>query len=185
MMSAGVTVRQATPRDVDALASLHIRAWQWAYRAQLPDDFLDGLSSQLERRRRQWTEWLERPGASFALAAERDSAVAGFAHSGVARDADLPARWGELYAIYLEQREAGRGTGRMLMGRVVEGLASRGYESAVLWVLETNARARRFYEAGGWTPDGRTQEIDFGIFKAIEVRYRRDLPGRGRPANRC
>lgn len=33
-------------------------------------------------------------------------------------------------------------------------LVRGGFASAALWVLEGNARARRFYHAHGWTPDG-------------------------------
>jgi ribosomal protein S18 acetylase RimI-like enzyme len=47
--------------------------------------------------------------------------------------------------------------GRMLLTRVTKRLGSLGYASAVLWVLESNVRARRFYEIAGWNPDGRTK----------------------------
>ena len=31
----------------------------------------------------------------------------------------------------------------------------------LLWVMEQNARARRFYEKHGWRPDGRTRVVPF------------------------
>ena len=36
-------------------------------------------------------------------------------------------------------------------------MAELGFGSAMLWVLEDNARARAFYEAAGWRPDGGRQ----------------------------
>ena len=60
----------------------------------------------------------------------------------------------EVFAIYLAQQAAGIGIGRALFTRVVDGLQRQGYKQARLWVLESNSRARRFYEAAGWTPDG-------------------------------
>jgi RimJ/RimL family protein N-acetyltransferase len=58
-------------------------------------------------------------------------------------------------------------------------LARLGFLNAVLWVLPGNARARRFYEAAGWTLDGfeRTAEV-MGIV-VPELRYRRRLDVRG------
>jgi RimJ/RimL family protein N-acetyltransferase len=41
-----------------------------------------------------------------------------------------------------------------------------------LWVLEDNPRARRFYEAAGWSTDGRTKEDEFLDTRVREVRYR-------------
>jgi hypothetical protein len=46
-------------------------------------------------------------------------------------------------------------------------------------VLDTNQRARRFYEAGGWHSDGTLKQEpwpDAG-FTLSEVRYRRPLAG--------
>jgi hypothetical protein len=43
-------------------------------------------------------------------------------------------------------------------------------------VLDSNARARRFYEAGGWHADGAAKQDDsFGV-PMTEERYRRSLP---------
>jgi ribosomal protein S18 acetylase RimI-like enzyme len=63
----------------------------------------------------------------------------------------------ELYAIYLDQAVVGRGIGRALLAQALADLRRRGYQSAMLWVLATNARARRFYEAAGWRADGVTR----------------------------
>jgi RimJ/RimL family protein N-acetyltransferase len=43
---------------------------------------------------------------------------------------------------------------------------------AVLWVLEDNPRARRFYEREGWALDGERKEDEYLGFRVAEVRYR-------------
>jgi hypothetical protein len=58
----------------------------------------------------------------------------------------------------------------------LDGLAEAGFGQVILWVLDSNARARRFYEAGGWLADGAAKRDDsFGV-PMNEVRYRRSLP---------
>jgi len=54
-------------------------------------------------------------------------------------------------------------------------MAGRGFTSAILWVLTANDGARRFYEAGGWQPDGATNMLDFDGTPIEEIRYRLDL----------
>jgi RimJ/RimL family protein N-acetyltransferase len=43
----------------------------------------------------------------------------------------------------------------------------------VLWVLEANERARRFYERGGWKADGETRVEAISGQPVPQVRYRR------------
>jgi hypothetical protein len=45
-----------------------------------------------------------------------------------------------------------------------------------LWVLESNARARRFYARAGFTADGSAKQEDIAGSPVTEVRYRRPLP---------
>lgn len=39
-----VHARRGTPDDIPGIAGVHVAAWQWAYRGQIPDDYLDSLT---------------------------------------------------------------------------------------------------------------------------------------------
>jgi GNAT superfamily N-acetyltransferase len=176
--SGAVTVRHARVGDAAALGRLHVRAWQAAYRGQMPDDYLDGLRA--EDRQAGWDRALRRDrGRDPVLVAVRDGRVVGFA---VVRAAEDPEGAGELSAINVDPDHWGTGAGRALLGAAEAELARLGYQEAVLWVLPGNRRARRFYEVAGWVADGaeRTDEV-FGVVVA-EVRYRRRL--RAQPGGR-
>ena len=54
----------------------------------------------------------------------------------------------------------------------LDALAQAGYRQATLWVLESNERARRFYEAAGWWPDGKVKTDCSLGFPLAEIRYR-------------
>lgn len=171
-------IRTAVPADAAAIAAVHVRSWQWAYRGQLPDTFLDGLSETLERRTAMWRDRLEQgreQGRTWV--AEVDGQIAGFADAGPSREGDATPETGEVNAIYLEQRVAGMGAGRALFARAIEFLRQQGYRMATLWVLSSNDRARRFYEKAGWRPDGATKVEERPGFQLAETRYRVDLVG--------
>ena len=48
----------------------------------------------------------------------------------------------------------GSGAARGLMDVPREWFTQDGYATAMLWVLRSNPRARRFYEREGWRPEG-------------------------------
>lgn len=107
--------------------------------------------------------------------------MVGFASVGPCRDPDRPGA-GELYAIYLLPEAWGCGVGRELIIAGLDVLAGFKFAEATLWVLDTNARARRFYETAGWVIDDASRvEEGFG-FPIPEVRYRRPCPERPAPA---
>jgi GNAT superfamily N-acetyltransferase len=83
---------------------------------------------------------------------------------------------GEVAAIYLASDSWGKGFGRELMNAALAHLSGAGYVQATLWVLDTNCRARSFYEKAGFTVDGAVKLDDRGSFELREVRYRRSLP---------
>jgi ribosomal protein S18 acetylase RimI-like enzyme len=146
-------IREADPKDARAIAEIHVRSWQAAYRGQLTDDYLDGL--KVEDRLEQHRQALEAPGEHRTWIAE-DGGVVGFAVTGPSQDADADDRTGELYAVYVDPGSFGHGVGKALCDRALADLRERGFRTATLWVLETNAGARRFYEREGWAADGLT-----------------------------
>ena len=165
-------IRPATTDDAPAIAAVHVASWQGAYRGQLPDEVLDGLD--VGRRTEGWRRFLAEDGFTF-VAEDDDGRITGFAHGNAARDDDADASTGEVFAIYATPTAWGTGAGRALMAAAVDRLRAAGYREAVLWVLDRNARARRFYELAGWAPDGTTKDDVIAGVPVIEVRYRRTL----------
>jgi ribosomal protein S18 acetylase RimI-like enzyme len=174
-----MTVRRAQPKDAALIAETHVLGWQGGYRGLLPQDYLDGMRVD-GRRVERWARALESPDwpRGGVLVAERDDGqLAGFTHFGATRDEDAdPAQVGEVYSIYLRPVDWGQGLGRALMSAALEHLAAAGYATATLWVLDTNVRSRRFYQAAGFRPDDAVKVDESRGFSLREVRYRRPLP---------
>jgi ribosomal protein S18 acetylase RimI-like enzyme len=152
-------IRPGTPEDAEALARVHVETWQVAYAHALPEDRLRTLSvaDRADMHRR-----------SPPLVAEVDGAVVGFVAVGPTHD---EIGDGELYAIYVHPDHWGTGVGRALIEAGEKRLRELGHRDAHLWVLEDNPRARRFYEAAGWSTDGTQRQIQAFGFVLDEVRY--------------
>jgi ribosomal protein S18 acetylase RimI-like enzyme len=167
-------IREAVPGDARAIAEIHVRSWQVTYRGQLTDEYLDGLN--VEDRIEQHRQSLEEPRAGWTTwVVDEGAGPVGFAVTGPSEDADAGERTGELYAIYLDPEWLGSGTGRRLFEHAVEDLRSRGFRAATLWVLESNERARGFYEAAGWAHDGTVTSERVDCEMRSTVRYRVEL----------
>jgi len=167
-----VTARAATVDDARAIAEIHVAGWRFAYRGQMPDELLASLSvDEREEKRKQWLREPPTPEHRTWVAEAPDGRIAGFAISGPERAEGPAAGRAEIYAIYVDPARIGSGVGRALFEWSVGDLQVRGFVDVVLWVLDTNARARRFYEAAGMAADGGTKRATFGGVELTEVRY--------------
>ncbi len=167
-----VELRDATPADARAIATVLVQSWRAAYRGLLPDDVLAGLSAH--DRERQWSEVLTgRPSRTGAVVAVVHDAIVGFAATGppLIPDDRADPTLGDLYALYLTPDVWRRGIGTQLHAAALDRLRSGGFSHAGLWVLDTNERALGFYISRGWTDSGRTQ-VDHGP-GGIELHERR------------
>ena len=168
-------LRRATGADAPAVAAMHVRAWQVAYRGIIPDLHLDALD--VAARAARYSFDLAGPGDPETWIAFDGDAVVGMASVSPSRDRDLPGT-GEVRALYVAPDHWRSGAGSALMAKAEQLLADAGFTEASLWVLEDNARARGFYEAAGWRPDGRTMAVEIGGRELVEVRYRKMLAER-------
>jgi RimJ/RimL family protein N-acetyltransferase len=155
-----VTVRLAEPADAPAVASVHVKSWQTTYRGQIPDEVLDNLS--VDESQAMWARAIPRGEVWVALA---DDEVVGFACTGPAREVEGIF---QLYAIYFLPSAWGSGLAAPLAQAALGDAPD-----TIVWVLEDNQRARRFYERLGFTLDGTTREEEFGSAVVKELRYRR------------
>jgi GNAT superfamily N-acetyltransferase len=156
-------IRPGTPADAEAVARVQVRSWQAAYAHALPRNRLLALSVE---------ERAEAPRRHPPIVAELDGEVVGYVAVGRTYDEEGD---GELYAIYVHPDHWGTGVGRALIEAGEERLRELGHRDAHLWVLDDNPRARRFYEAAGWTNDGTERRVQLFGFDLDEVRYRKRL----------
>ena len=169
-----MSIRPAQPRDAAEIARIHVRTWQAAYRGHLPDAYLKSLDAEIEQRTARWESVIasaasRRQHQVLALDGDR---IVGFVTFGPSEDEPVDPQLGQVYAIYVDPRSWDRGYGRELFAAAVSGLIDAGFDAATLWVLDSNTRARRFYEAAGWVADGATKTEQRGDVELHEVRYR-------------
>lgn len=169
-------VRDARPGDAAAIASIHVRCWQHAYRGMVPQALLDSLD--VVARRAMWERALagDVPERGATLVSEDvDGHVTGFVQVGAASGDDPDPELGVLYAIYLEPSAIGTGVGRALLTQATERLRAAGFARACLDVLPANERARRVYEAAGWRAVGEEFLVTHGEHVLAHQRYVLDL----------
>jgi GNAT superfamily N-acetyltransferase len=165
-------IREATPEDALAVASVHVRSWQVAYRGLIDDEFLDALRPEDRAARYQFGG--EDPAGSRTVVAEDGGEIWGFAAIGPCRDEDARGA-AELYALYVDPDRWRGGTGRLLLDEATARMRDDGFEEAVLWVLRGNESAERFYATAGWRRDGAERtEQPYGVVSRV-VRMRRSL----------
>ena len=166
-------LRPAEPADAMAVARVHVRAWQAAYRKLLPDDYLDTLKP--EDRAARYTFGGTDPRQPMTKVAVDDAGIVrGFATTCAARDEDVPG-YGELAAIHVDPDYWGGGVGQALLAAARAHLLDSGFTHAILWMLVGNVRAERFYAKDGWSPDGsRRSDTVWGV-QVNDQRYRRVL----------
>jgi ribosomal protein S18 acetylase RimI-like enzyme len=194
---SGVVIRPASAADAAQIAAVRRDSWFAAYEGIIPRPVIDRATAPddgaLVRQ-----SFLTRPWQSMIAAVAGESAqpsaqqaapgIVGFASHGPELDvlgtpwphplsaAGQEGRTAELYALYVHPAWWSTGTGRALMDQVLAEVSAARYVCITLWVLEDNARARRFYSLAGFAPDGARHQLgDLGGI--TEIRYRRALGG--------
>lgn len=164
-------VRRANPDDAVAIAAVHVRSWEAAYRGLVPDAWF--AQRTLPLRTDMWRELLREDEHTRVFVACRNETLVGFCGAATpSRDEDAAEGTSEITALYVDPDHWGTGTGRALIAATLHDLAGCLRRDVTLWVLEANDRARSFYVGMGFEPDcGRIEKPD----EPPEVRLRRQL----------
>lgn len=163
-------VRQARGLDAEAVAKVHVAAWQAAYPGLVDQAYLDGLRA--EDHVQGWRKRIySRALGTTEVALDPAGFVIGFVSYGPSRDPDTEGA-GELYSLHVHPDHWGRGVGKALFDACVRALRRADYRELHLWVMENDPRARGFYSGRGLSPDGayKRDEPDDGVRLDL-VRY--------------
>lgn len=144
MTTLAIDIRKAEPRDAAAIADVHHSAWRGAYAGIIPHKALNRMLS------RRGTEWWANAirRAALVLVVEIGGELAGYATIGRNRARDLKQQ-GEIYELYLKPEYQGVGLGTRLFAAARARLMAHGLKGLVVWALEDNDNALRFYEGAG------------------------------------
>lgn len=163
-------IREMALADCRSVAEIRVGGWQTAYVGMLPQTYLDRLDVDADAERRRG--YLKKgDGEAVNLVAERHGEVVGWACHGPYREGEVRTREAELYAVYVRPGHISTGVGHALLQESAQRCAAAGHERILLWVLKENARARRFYEAHGFAPDGAEEPFLVDGVTVPEVRY--------------
>ncbi|ANH94274.1 acetyltransferase [Streptomyces sp. SAT1] len=187
---SGPRVREMALADCDRVAEIRVHGWRTAYRDLMPRSFLDALSVERDAELRRALLARHDSGTTDLVAVGAppgppgrsgqpgdDGEVLGWACHGPCRDGEGTTGGAELYALYVDVRRHGHGIGYALLTESMRRCAAAGHRRMSLWVVEGNARARRFYERAGFRADGAVDSSDVDGVAVPEVRYVRELTG--------
>jgi GNAT superfamily N-acetyltransferase len=162
-------VRPARAGDGLEFEQVRVAGWKAAYVGLIDQQVLDDLAVE-DARVAQREAWIADPvPGQLMLVVEAEGEVIGGAFLCPARDDDVDQA-AELAALYVRPDRRYGGAGSVLLA---EGFRQMPQPLQVLWVLEGNAPARRFYERHGFLADGTRKAADRIPGSPVEVRYRR------------
>ena len=161
-----MTIRNMRRSDEAEVGRLYVRSWQEGYKGLLPQAYLDGLDAW------RWDgKFTDLPG-SFVIT--DGDIIAGHSCARPVADEAMPG-WGEVWTLYVLPEYWGKGYGRALLDNSVSWLNEQGFDRVYLWALESNTRARRFYEHSGFVQTQDTLQCDIAGITVTDIRYVRGL----------
>lgn len=144
----GLTLRDAVPSDVPALAALHVAAWNDTYAPLM-------TGPAVPVREQQWRQAFDQPEDWFCYVLARpDGALVGFTKAAFRAEHEIP---GELNKLFLARDYQRMGLGRRLVGAVVQRFLSAGVPAMAAYVDPRNPSCGFFERLGAdWLiePDG-------------------------------
>ena len=149
--------------DLLEISNIYEKSWKYAYKGIIPQDYLNSIPKG------RWANNVTQAGLNTLVLIENEMIIgtASFCKS----------RWekyneyGEIVSIYFLPDYIGKGYGNHLLRKCIEELRSLGFIQLLLWVLEDNVNARRFYEKNGFCCSNEYLNDNIGGKNLREVMY--------------
>jgi len=158
-----INIRLANLDDASAMADVHIRSWEVAYRGLMPDDF---ITEQNQCRLDRFRTTLSAENR-FHYVVEKDGVIVGNLSLGPARDDDADDTCYEIYGLYLLPAYFRQGIGSVAMRWSFCQARRLGKSAMLLWVLQGNEGSIKFYQSQGFTFDGSSMKVVYGEEKTV------------------
>lgn len=144
ILDSKILVRKVRYEDIERIVDINIKDWKKAYRGIIDDEILDNLD-----RNKKIEKWRKHYNNGNVIVAEKNESVLGFCRYDDKVTYENSNIDSEIIALYVDYEEIGNGIGRKLVEYVINDLKNKNKTKMVIWCLEENKNARKFYEKMG------------------------------------
>ncbi len=142
-------IREAKLSDAQSIVEVNVSTWESTYEGILADEYLNNLLYEKTEQAIKNIIIKSSDDKRFIFVAEDStSGVIGFASCGRVRETYNSFK-GELYSVYIVKSYQNKGIGKLLCNCVMEKLKENDLFPMIIWVLEKNVHACKFYELTG------------------------------------
>ena len=149
---------EATRDDAEIVGNVHSLAWKQAYKDIFPTEYI--VADTSVKRKQEFLEALDTDSCKYYLVYEKDCCA------GVVK-VILNNSMCEISSIYFLQEFRNKGLGTEVITQLKE--IYKDYRM-VLWTLEINTSARKFYEKNGFVVTANRRSIHRGK-EFVQVQY--------------
>ena len=149
--------------DLFVISNIYESSWKHAYKNIIPQEYLDSIPAG------RWAGTITK-GGKISLVVTENEQIIGTASICRSRW-DKFKEYGEIVSIYFLPEYIRKGFGRHLLKRCVDELNKMGFDKILLWVLEENIPARKFYEKNGFIFSDEYMDDNIGGKDLREVMY--------------
>lgn len=145
------------------MSKIYEESWKYAYKDIIPKEYLDSIEKG------KWIPVLDLPDWNTCVCIE-DNKLIGTCSFSKSRFQEYPC-YGEIISIYLLPEYMGKGYGYKLLQWIIKELCEQGYRKLLLWVLEDNHLAKKFYKKNGFIETNNYMDDNIGGKSLREVMF--------------
>ena len=166
-----IIIRKVKYDDIESIVDINIKDWRKVYKGIIDDDILDNLN-----REEKIKKWQKHYNIGNVIVAEKNGVVLGYCRyddNSAYKNTNIDS---EIIALYVDCDNLCNGVGRKLVEYVMNDLKSKKKNKMMIWCLEKNQNARKFYEkmGGKLMQDERYFEIEEKRYKEVGYVYNLD-----------
>ena len=137
-------IRKTKYEDIEQIVDINIKDWKKIYKGIIDNEILENLNREEKIRK-----WKEHYNIENTIVAEENGIILGYCRytdNAVYENTDIDS---EIIALYVDYSKLRHGIGKKLVEYVKEDLRNKNKIKMVIWCLEKNENARKFYEKMG------------------------------------
>ena len=137
-------IRKARYEDIEQIVDINIQDWKQVYKGIIDDVSLENLD-----KKEKIEKWKESYNKGNVIVFEKNGKVLGYCRYDDNVSNENNKIDSEIIALYVKYDNIGQGIGKKLVEYVKEDLKNKKRKKMIIWCLQENINARKFYEKIG------------------------------------